>query len=169
VQFQKDLGDFLDHWGLLCMATWDLPKPQLPLLPASIPNESAAIPKRGLHIVLPVHYPVIGNDELLFEIRRQQVSLARECGLDDSIAALAHHQVLGQMLEVDHIERIIRSRYEDRGRNTGLVQMIKHAIADALQIRVNHVERLRKAISACKRGKRDSVSWLRSRDHGNVE
>ena len=167
-QFRQDLGGFLDHWGLSCMVTWDLPEPQPPLLPASIPNDAAAISRHGLHIVLPVHFPVSGSDELLFEIRRQQMRLARERGLDASIAALTRHQALGRMLEADHIERTIRSRYADRRRNAGLVQVMKHAIADALHIRVNHVERLRKAISACKQGKRDSVSWLRTRADGSV-
>lgn len=162
-QFQHDLEDFLDRWGLMSMVTWDLPMPQGPLIPAPVRPDSPAMPKHGLHIVLPIHYPVRAGDELLFEIQRQQVELARENRLDTSIAGLPHHEAFGQMLEAEHIEQTIRSRYAERGKNPGFVLAVEHAIADVLGIGINHAKRLRKATSACKRGKRDSISWLRCR------
>ena len=145
------------------MVTWDLPEPQGPLIPAPIRLDSPAMPMHGLHIVLPIHYPLLSSDELLFEIQRQQVRLARENGLDTSIAGLPHHDAFGKMLEVEHIERTIRSRYGDRSDEPGFVLAVEHAIATGLSIGIDHIKRLRKAISACKRGQRDRVSWLRCR------
>jgi hypothetical protein len=70
IQFQEDLNAFLDKWGLMQMLTWDLPAPQGPLLPAtSSVSDAPSIPKHGIHLVLPLHYPLTGNDDLLHHIR----------------------------------------------------------------------------------------------------
>lgn len=161
--FQKDLNGFLDLWGLTGMSTWDLPEPQGPLLPAPVGVDSPAMPKHGLHLVLPIHYPLTGTDDLLKQIRQQQVELARELGLDTSMAGLPHHEAYGQMLEVHLLELTIRSRY-GKPRRPGLVTVMEAAIAETLCRSVDQVKKLRKAISACRSGKRSSVSWLRSRD-----
>jgi len=162
-EFQCDVDAFLDHWGLMSMVTWDLPKPQGPLIPVQMPKDAQAMPRHGLHIVLPVHYPLLGSDELLLEIQQQQIELARQHGLDTSLTGLPHHEVLGQMFELDHLERAVRSRYEARTRRAGFVGHLEDALADHLGVAVSHVKRLRKGISACKRGRRESVSWLRRR------
>ena len=64
-EFQQDLNEFLDLWGLTKMLTWDLPEPQGPLLPAPVTADTSAMPKHGLHFVLPIHYPLTGTDDLL--------------------------------------------------------------------------------------------------------
>lgn len=159
---QRAINSFLDRWGLTRMAAWELPDPQGPLLPALLPPNSPAMPRHGLHIVLPVHYPLTGNDDLLRRIRQQQIALARQNHLDVSLAGLPHYDVWAQVLEVEHLERTIRSRYGRRGQRGGFVTAMEAAIAAALSVRVDHIKRLRKGISACKRGRRSSVRWLRS-------
>lgn len=64
-----DFDTFCSHWGLTGMATWDLPLPQGPLLPAEFSANSPAMPSHGLHIVLPLHYPLKGSDDLLRQIQ----------------------------------------------------------------------------------------------------
>ena len=162
-RFRGEANEFLDHWGLIRMVTWDLPEPQIPTIPASLRNDAAAIPRHGLHIVLPLHYPLIGSDELLSGIQRMQASLATQYGLDASIAGLPHHEVLGQMLETEHIEQTIRTRYASRVRRADFAQAVEHAVADAVGLSVDHVRRLRRAIRACKCGKRETAFLLRSR------
>ena len=160
--FQAALDAFLDRWGLTKMATWDLPEPQGPLIPALLPANSPAMPSHGLHIVLPVHYPLTANDGLLRDIQQQQARLARDNNLDASVAGLPHYEVLAQMLEVEYLEQAIRRRYGRPGNRGGFVMALEAAIAAGLNVRVNHVKRLRKGISSCKRGQRSSVRWLRS-------
>ena len=75
--FQQDINGFLDHWGLIGMATWDLPEPQGPLIPALLPANAPAMPSHGLHIFLPIHFPLTGADSLLSEIQEEQVRLAK--------------------------------------------------------------------------------------------
>jgi hypothetical protein len=162
--FQEDLNAFLDRWGLMSMLTWDLPVPQGPLLPAPVAADSPAMPKHGLHLVLPIHYPLTSTDDLLTQIRQQQVCLAREQGLDTSMAGLPHHEVYGQMLEVHLLELTIRSRYTKPGRLRGFVTVMERVIAETLKLSRDHVQRLRKAISACRADKRSSVRRLRPRD-----
>lgn len=159
--FQEALNAFLDHWGLVCLVTWDLPEPQGPLIPALLPPNSAAMPQHGLHIVLPIHFPLTGADSLLFEIQQQQASLGKHAGLDPSVAGLPHHEAYGQMLEVHQLEATIRSRYGRPGQRGGFVSQLEAAIEAGLEIDVASVQRLRKGISACIRGKRGSVRWLK--------
>lgn len=160
-QFQTALAAFLDRRGLMQLASWDLPQPQGPLIPASFPANAPAMPRHGLHIVLPIHYPLTGTDGLLQRIREQQVELARQNNLDPSLAGLGRYEVFAQMLEVEHIERAIRSRYGRPGQRGGFVTALEFAIAAALGVRIDHVKRLRKGIAACKRGRRSSIRWLR--------
>ena len=162
--YQRELNAFLDRWGLMRMATWDLPEPQGPMLPAQLPMDAQAMPEHGLHIVLPVHYPLTGNDDLLRQIRQQQVQLAERTGVDPSMAGLPHFAVYGQMFEVHFLESIIKSRYGGTGRRPGFVTVAEHVIAETLSISVNQVQKLRKGISACRRGHRSSVSWLRPKN-----
>lgn len=163
-EFQQDLNEFLDLWGLMGMLTWDLPQPQGPLLPAPVTADSPAMPKHGLHIVLPLHYPLTGTDDLLRQIRQQQVYLARDLGVDTSMAGLPHYEAYGQMLEVHLLELAIRSRYGKPGQRRGLVTVMEAVMAETLKRSVDQVQKLRKAISACRAGKRASVRWLRTRD-----
>jgi hypothetical protein len=126
------------------------------------------MPRHGLHIVLPIHYPLTSSDDLLRQIRQQQIELARENDLDASLAGLPHFDVFAQMLEVEHLERAIRSRYGRGGQRGGFVTAMEHAIAAALNLRIDHIKRLRKGISACKRGRRSTVRWLRSPADGSA-
>lgn len=162
--FQQKLNAFLDLWGLTKMLTWDLPEPQGPLLPAPVAADAAAMPRHGLHIVLPIHYALTGTDDLLAQIRQQQVSLARDLGLDTTVAGLPHYEAYGQMLEIQLLELTIRSRYGKPGRRRGLVTVMEAAMAETLGRSVDQVQKLRKAITACRAGRRSSVRWLKVRD-----
>ena len=157
-KFQAKLDAFLLHWGLKGMMTWDLPEPQGPLIPALMEPGATAMPRHGLHIVLPTHYPLTGEDLLLKEIQNQQLQIAREANLDPSIAGLPHFEAYGSLFEVHHLESTIRRRYGQRG--GGFVKQMENAIAAALRIDASYVQKLRKGISAILRGKRSSIRWL---------
>jgi hypothetical protein len=160
--YQRALNAFLDLWGLTRMLTWGLPEPQGPMLPACLPADAPAIPKHGLHLVLPAHYPLTGTDNLLLQIQQQQVALAQEQGIDSSAAGLPHFGVYGHMLEVDLLEQTIRSRYGRPKSPPGLVTALEHSIAEAMELSVDQVQRLRKGISACRKGRRATVKWLKT-------
>lgn len=160
-QFAESLGAFLDRWELMYLATWDLPYPQGPLLPNPLPAGSPAMPTQGVHTIVPVHYPHQYDDELQRGIKRQQQALATDKGLDQSLAGLPHHAAYAQMLQVVHIEKIIRQRY-GRGRTRrGFITRLEEAIAADVKCGSYNIKKLRKGISCCLRGKRNSVSWLR--------
>ncbi len=122
------------------------------------------MPKHGLHLVLPIHYPLTGTDDLLRQIRQQQVDQARHLGLDTSLAGLPHYEVYAQMLEIHLLELTIRFRYGKPGRRRGLVTVMEAVMSETLHRSVDQVRKLRKGISACRAGKRSSVPWLRTRD-----
>ena len=111
--------------------------------------------------MLPTHYPLTGTDDLLHQFRQQQASLAQEQGLGASAAGLRHFDVYGQMLEVDLLERTILSRYGKPKRPRGLVTVMELSIAEALGLSSHQVQKLRKGIAACRKGKRTTVKWLK--------
>jgi hypothetical protein len=157
------VADFLDRWGLTQLATWDLPEPQGPLLPNPLPPGAPALPKHGIHVVLPLHYPIHGDDDLLRQIAAFQRMGARTLGLDESLAGLPHHEVYATMFDVVHLERSIRARLPDGKVPHGFVLHMTMAMAAEFQLRLDTVQKYRKAISACRSGRRSSVAWLRPR------
>jgi hypothetical protein len=161
IDFQSMLDAFLDRWSLVQLVTWDLPEPQGPLMPALFAANAPAMPKHGIHIVLPVHYPLTAGDGLLHDIQRQQAQLALDNDLDTSIAGLPHFEILAQMFDVSHIEKTARSRYRSK-RGDGFVAALEAAIGAELDVDPDHVTRLRKGISKCLRGRRSSIRWLRA-------
>jgi hypothetical protein len=159
--FAQAFVQFCDRWGLIGMASWDLPEPQGPLLPNPLPPEAPALPRHGVHLIIPVHYPLTGDDDLLRQILQQQRGLAAELGLPPTAAGLAHYRAYATALEVLHWERVIISRIGPRQTRRGSVGFIKDAIAEALGISVDQVDKWRRAISACRRGRRHLVPALK--------
>ena len=157
--FYQQLGDFLDHWGLVKLVTWDLPEPQGPLIPAPVGVNSPAMPRHGLHIVLPMHYPLTGEDLLLEEILRQQKDLAAKVGLDADAAGLPRFEVYGSLFDVYWLEKTVRNRYGPQA--GGFLTRLEEAMAESLGLRLDYVQKLRRGISAIRRGKGASIKWLR--------
>jgi hypothetical protein len=159
--FGADFFRFCDHWGLAGMASWDLPDPQGALFPTLLPPGAPALPRQGLHLYLPIHYPMTGDDELLARILQEQRALARDAGLPRSAAGLPHHRAYATLLEVLHWERAAAARFGAARVPRGFVDRIKEAIAATLGLSVDRIDKCRRAISACRRGRRDSVAALR--------
>jgi hypothetical protein len=159
--FSDDLAAFLDRWGLTQLATWDLPMAQGPILPVLLDADAPAVPRHGLHLFLPLHYPLTGDDDLLGEILRLQQSSVEGLGLDTSLAGLPHHEAYSQILELVHLERAITSRFDGR-KPRGFISHLEEAIAESLGVSIAHVQRMRKAVARCRRGERSQVRWLRA-------
>jgi len=158
--FAADYDAFCDRWGLRCMATWDLPEPQGPLFPSPLPEGAPALPRHGLHIVLPIHYPLGHDTVLVDEILRLQRELAAERGLDRTAAGLPHHEAYAKILEVEHWEQVITGRYRQGVRRPAFVGLVVEAVAATVKCSVDTVITWRKAINACRRGKRSSIPKL---------
>lgn len=159
--FGTRLVAFLDKWALTQMATWDLPVAQGPMVPNLLPPTSPAFPRHGIHITLPVYYPLTGDDDLLTEVLRLQQQAAREVGIGSSAAGLPHHQAYAQLVDVLHLERAIRSRFPGLKPPRGLASRVVAAAVACLGLSEDHVTRYRKAITRCLRGERDRVPFLR--------
>lgn len=160
VTFFENLARFLDRWGLISLVDWQLPEPQGPLVPNPLPLGSPAQPKHGVHIFLPMHYPLQGNDQLLRKIAQSQRQLAIQDDLPAGIAAIAHHELHAQMIRLSHLETTLRERFRDKVPR-GFVTIFRQVAANQLHVKESHIERLRKWIKACQNGKRNTISSLR--------
>jgi hypothetical protein len=154
---------FCDRWGLTGMCTWGLPEPQGLLFANPLPQDSVACPRHGIHIVVPICFPIQGNDDFVGKIAREQRALAQESGIDLSGAGLPHADLYARMLDVIHIERTAIGRYGPATKHPGLIDALKDAMAETLDVTPDRVGKLRKVISACWRGRRDSVAALNTR------
>jgi hypothetical protein len=159
--FAADRDAFLDRWGLIGMASWDLPEPQGPLFPSLLGVGAPALPGHALHLVLPLHYPLAHDDDLLRQILGLQRGLAADRGLDRTAAGLPHHGAYTTILEVEHWERVVTGRYGRGTRRRGFIGLVVEAVAEAIGREVDLVEKWRKAISACRRGERSRIKALR--------
>jgi hypothetical protein len=157
--FADKLRTFLDRWLLQGLATWDLPLPHGPLLPNDLPPGSPALPACGLHIFLPLHYRLQGDDGLHRQILQQQQQLVRKLGLDPSLAGLRHYRAYGQMLDVIHWEQALVRRYGRSRRPQNFMTQVEAALEKALRVRNERIKKLRKAIACCRRGQRSAVQW----------
>jgi hypothetical protein len=157
------LGRFLDRWGLIGMATWDLPLPQGPLMPTPLPLDARAMPEHGVHIVLPIHYPIQGDDDLLKQIHQSQQQRARELGLNESFSALRHYRAYSNMFDVLHLERAILSRTGESKPPFGFRLRVQQAIAGGLNLSTEAVQAYCKMIAACRKGNRSSIGRLNAR------
>jgi hypothetical protein len=162
--FEQEVRRFLDRWGLTQLASWDLPEPQGPLLPNPLPPGSPAVPAHGIHLFLPLHYPMQGDDELLRQIFHLQRGGARDLGLTESLAGLPHHKGYASLFDVLHLEQAIKARLDSAQKRGGRITRVEEAIAAGLDISVAQVQKCRKAISACLRGRRSRVPWLQPRN-----
>src|SRR5262249_23313315 len=144
--FAMEFDAFCDRWGLMSLATWDLPVPQGPLLPQQLPTSSPAVPRHGIHLILPLHYPLLGDDGMQRVILEQQRLQVQELELDPTMAGLPHHKAYAQMFHVIHHERTITGRYGQGSRPKGFIGQIEAALADVLDCGLDQIKKLRKAI-----------------------
>ena len=158
-RFGNALVAFLDRWGVMSLAAWELPAPQGPLLPDHMPPGIAARPVHGIHIYVPMHYPLKGDDDLQARIEKFQEQTALELGIDSSLAGLGHFETYERMFRILHIERAIRRRFPESPR--GLVESIENAAAAECNLSRDRVQRLRKYIAQCLQGKRRQIKALR--------
>jgi hypothetical protein len=159
VAFADALRVLLDRWGLTSLAAWDLPNPQGPLLPESLPADAIARPVHGVYMYVPVHYPLQGDDALQKQVAGFQRQRAVELGIDPSFAGNTHHEAYERMFRVIHLERTIRSRFVRPPR--GLVESIQAAAAVVLRLSTDRIQRLRKWVTTCRAGNRSRVKDLR--------
>ena len=155
-----DFTEFCDRWGLVGMATWTLPSPQGPHLPSLLPIHSPALPARAVCLILPIHYHLTGDHDLMNTILEQQRELARHHGLDPSVAGLPHYKKYNQILKVTHYEWVIHHRYAQKINQRYSVEAVVEAIAEGTSQSVEQVKRLRKIISQCHSGRRSEVKSL---------
>jgi hypothetical protein len=153
----------MDRWGLTRLVTWDLPEPQGPLMPSLLPPQAQAMPPHGVHLVLPLHYPVKGDDALLQLVQDEQRKLASSLQIEASFAGVPHHEAYEQMFRLLHLERAMWARRSPGQSDRGLVDLISRAAFKVLGVSAERFKKLRNAGNKCRRGKRVQVSWLRPR------
>lgn len=157
--FTGDLRQFLDRWGLMQLTTWDLPDPQGPLLPDMLPAGAPARPVHGVHLFVPIHFPLQGDDDLLSRVREFQRQQATELGLAPGFGGVAHHAQYAQMFRLIHLDRTVRGRFGNRPPR-GIITALEAAAASFLGIGGESVHRLWKWIRACKHGDRQTIRKL---------
>jgi hypothetical protein len=159
-RFRTALVNLLDRWGLMSLATWGLPSPQGPMFPDYLPPGAPARPAHGIHIYIPTHYPLKGDDEIQTKIEEFQRQAVAGLAIDASLAGLAHFETYERMFQVLHLERSIRRRFLYSPR--GLVDAIEAATAAEFHLSTERVKRLRSYIAQCLVGRRLQIKELRA-------
>lgn len=154
------VAGLLDRWGLVALYDWHLPLPQGPFLASELPPGAPTEPRQGVRIILPVHYPLHGDDDLLQEIARLQRLNAIELGLPAGIGPVKHFKQHAQILRLIHLETVLRSRFAGKPPR-GFVGALCSAGAKELDVGPDTVKRLRKWVAKYRAGRRDGIAQLR--------
>lgn len=152
------LGEFLDRWGLDRLETWDLPIPRGPLISNLLPVHSPANPLQGIHVTVPLHYPLQGDDAILEQIKNLQTRRASELGMPPGFGGISHAYQYAQMFRLIFLELVIHSRFRRGPR--GLVAAIEQAASEYLGVETSSVSRLRAWVRACREGRRHEIAKL---------
>ncbi len=157
--FDAASGAFLDRWGLISLAHWHLPSPQGPLVPSMLPPGAPAEP-RGVRVILPLHYPLQGTDDLLRQVADTQRRDAAQAGLPEGMFPVRHAEQHAQMFRLIHLELAVRSRFTGPAPR-GLATALNSCAADELGIDLSSARRLRLWISQCRDGRRATIKRLK--------
>jgi hypothetical protein len=154
--FMSDFDYFCDQWGLTDMATWDLPEPGGLMWP----DHSSRSRSRHTEAVIfrsPVDFPILDSDGLGTIARDQHSASAQEVGISD----LKRWETYARLLEIDHWERVLATRYADRARPRNSVTFIEATIARLIHRDAERVHKLRKQLRGLKSGRRNKLSTSR--------
>lgn len=149
--FAALLAAHLDRWGLMSLADWDLPDPQGPLLPSDLPAGAPAEPAHGIRIVVPLHYPLQGDDDLLRQVKLFQEQAVKDSGLPDGLAGVERHGQFAQLFRLVRLEAALRSRWPVPPPR-GAVGQIERAAAEVLGVGLETVGRMRKWVAGLRSG-----------------
>lgn len=145
-RFGQNARLLLNRWGLNSLTTWDLPEPQGMLLPNPFPT-NYGIPDTlyGVHIYIPVHYPLQLTDGIVKQIRAAQKRAALFAGLPDTFGGIKHFQECSQILHIIYFDAILRSRFTDR-LPPGLSSRIPGVLAAYIGLSEERIRALQKKI-----------------------
>lgn len=153
VEFTAALDRFCDDWRITSFATWDLPDIDGPKWPDPLFQSTEA----GRQVYdTPWHFPLQAADGLGSPIQAEHAGIGAEKGVDDH----GSWQTYRQMFLIDFWEGVIRSRYPNQQQH-GFVTKLLGFVADIVQLDTERVIKLRKTISAFRRGNRRSLAGSR--------
>ncbi len=168
--FSHALRKYLDRWGLMRLLDWDLPESQAPHIGSQLLIGALAEPTHGIRIIIPLHYPVRGNDDLLRQIKERQQQEMKAQGLPEHLAAIGNHEAFAQIFRLIRVETVLRSRFPEP-LHRGAVGLIENAAAAELGVTPGTVRRSRTQIEKLRsgnwrpyrRGARTDWTFVRSR------
>jgi hypothetical protein len=135
------------------MVTWDLPDPDGPKWPepTCCPQGSRA---EALTFRTPVDFPLLNSDRLGEIARDQHAASAERSGITD----IKRWETYARLLEIDHWERVLRTRYADAARPRNYVTFLAATIGQVIDLDAERVQEYRKQLRALKSGRRSLLS-----------
>lgn len=156
--FQVCLEAFLDRYGLLNMATWELPDPAAPLLDG-LPKAPHLLAGRPVQIAVPAHFRLLGTDDLHGLVQDLQRRQTQAAGLDPSCVGPRSVETYARLFEIDHYRGIADGRYGHSPRPKGYVNRLHEALATYLDISLDHFRMLHRALTGFLRGEPHTNRW----------
>jgi len=151
--FLKGFDGFCTKWDLRGMATWDLPHPLGPMWPEMLSKPDLG-PGDSLVLTTPHDFPVIVNDRVGVLASEQHEQSARSRGITD----MKRWQTYARLLEIDHWERVVSTRYPGRRRPRNFITSLEATIAQIIHRDPERVQKYRKQLRSLKLGRRKSLS-----------
>jgi hypothetical protein len=151
-EFQFRFEAFLDRYGLLSMATWELPDPAGPLLDG-LPRPPHLLAGRPVQIAVPAHFHLQGTDNLQGVVQQRQRQQTQAAGINPSCIGPRSAERYAHLFAIDHFRRVTDGRYGRPPRPKGYVSRLNDALAEYLGIGTDHFRTLQRTITGLLRGR----------------
>lgn len=153
--FRLKVAEFCKQWELNGINSWEIPNPEGPLFNVSTDFATLYRSPRSVHMAAPSSYPITKNDNIE---RRMKDSQRHGDDRQDKLPVTTHWEAYGSILEIEHVERVVRARYAGK---RGLVKHLLQAMAHHLGVSLDRVRKLRQALRKGVKGIELKASDLR--------
>lgn len=154
--FQAAIDDTCKRWSLRELTTWDLPMPTGPVAPG-LDLPAHLHPRGNIVVSVPAFgTPTFGSREL----KRIVADAGQAREVPRAYVDLHHEEIYGHMLDIAFFEQVADGRYAPP-RRRGWAGVLTAALARAVDLDVELVQKYRKGIRRCLRGGRASIRWLK--------
>lgn len=151
IEFYSQLQQFLNHWKLMQLTTWDLPEPQ-----GLVTIDPVSFSRGELSSTIPPSFPLQREDELSPTLATAHDHRARAQGIDD----LTKFETYAQIWKINFFDAILQRRYGAAGQSMSVTER-RGVLAELLLLSSDRIKKYLTFRNGLRSGHRSSLKECR--------